>query len=116
MNDAYSHLVHIKSHDELALYELIPDVVWIFDLDKHGWWSGNQPALKFWAADEAQSNEVELAPQANSTVFNEQQTIQAAPLNDAQSQSEPTSSDLSTIIMISSATDGHATIPKIFLY
>ena len=48
MNDAYSHLVHIKSHDELALYELIPDVVWIFDLDKHGWWWGNQPALKFW--------------------------------------------------------------------
>ena len=52
------------------------------------------------AADEAQSNEVESAPQANSTVFNEQQTIQAAPLNDAQSQSEPTSSDLSTIIMM----------------
>ena len=52
------------------------------------------------AADEAQSNEVEPAPQANSTVFNEQQTIQAAPLNDAQSQSEPTSSDLSTIIMM----------------
>jgi len=52
------------------------------------------------AADEAQSNETEPAPQANSTVFNEQQTIQAAPLNDAQSQSEPTSSDLSTIIMM----------------
>ncbi|WP_417669126.1 RodZ domain-containing protein [Pseudoalteromonas tetraodonis] len=52
------------------------------------------------AADEAQSNEIEPAPQANSSVFNEQQTIQAAPLNDAQSQSEPTSSDLSTIIMM----------------
>lgn len=48
MKDAYTHLVHIQSHDELALYELIPDVVWIFDLDKHGWWWGNQPALKFW--------------------------------------------------------------------
>ncbi len=52
------------------------------------------------AADEAQSNETEPAPQANSTVFNEQQTIQAAPLNDEQSQSEPISSDLSTIIMM----------------
>jgi cytoskeleton protein RodZ len=52
------------------------------------------------AADEAQSNEIEPAPQANSAVINEQQTIQAAPLNDAQSQSEPTSSDLSTIIMM----------------
>ncbi|MFP3454592.1 hypothetical protein R0K30_23620, partial [Bacillus sp. SIMBA_154] len=52
------------------------------------------------AADEAQSNEIEPAPQANSSVFNEQQTIQAAPVNNAQSQSEPTSSDLSTIIMM----------------
>jgi len=33
----YEHLVHIKDHSELALYELIPDVVWFFDLDKHGW-------------------------------------------------------------------------------
>ncbi|MBN0988627.1 GGDEF domain-containing protein [Amphritea pacifica] len=48
MKDDYRHLIHIKSHDELSLYELIPDVVWIFDLDKHGWWWGNQPALKFW--------------------------------------------------------------------
>ena len=52
------------------------------------------------AADEAQSNEIEPAPQANSSIFNEQQTIQAAPINNAQSQSEPTSSDLSTIIMM----------------
>ncbi|KPH91612.1 transcriptional regulator [Pseudoalteromonas haloplanktis] len=52
------------------------------------------------AADEAQSNEIEPAPQANSSIFNEQQTIQAAPVNNAQSQSEPTSSDLSTIIMM----------------
>ncbi|WP_246589784.1 GGDEF domain-containing protein [Marinobacterium ramblicola] len=47
----YSHLVHIHSHDELALYELIPDVVWIFDLDKHGWWWGNSAALRFWGLD-----------------------------------------------------------------
>ncbi|MBY4678976.1 GGDEF domain-containing protein [Marinobacterium sp. CAU 1594] len=44
----YRQLVHINSHDELTLYELIPDVVWIFDLDKHGWWWGNQAALDFW--------------------------------------------------------------------
>lgn len=52
------------------------------------------------AVDEAQSNDIEPAPQADPAVINEQQTIQAAPLNDAQSQSEPTSSDLSTIIMM----------------
>ena len=47
----YEHLVHIKDHSELALYELIPDVVWFFDLDKHGWWWGNSAAVKFWGLD-----------------------------------------------------------------
>ncbi|SBS30484.1 Cyclic di-GMP phosphodiesterase Gmr [Marinomonas aquimarina] len=45
---SYDHLVHIKDHSEVALYELIPDVVWFFDLDKHGWWWGNSAAVKFW--------------------------------------------------------------------
>lgn len=44
----YDDLVHIKDHSEVALYELIPDVVWFFDLDKHGWWWGNSAAVKFW--------------------------------------------------------------------
>ncbi len=48
MSADYSHLTHIKSIDELALYELIPTVVWIFDLEKHGWWWGNEAALTFW--------------------------------------------------------------------
>ncbi|TPE54118.1 diguanylate cyclase [Maribrevibacterium harenarium] len=47
----YSHLIHIRSHEEVALYELIPDVVWFFDLDKHGWWWGNSAAVKFWGLD-----------------------------------------------------------------
>ncbi|KGY13361.1 diguanylate cyclase [Vibrio tubiashii] len=50
----YDHLVHIKSHDELALYSLIPNVVWFFDLDKHGWWWGNQAAVEFWGLDNLQ--------------------------------------------------------------
>ncbi|KJY82885.1 diguanylate cyclase [Vibrio galatheae] len=50
----YDHLVHIKSHDELALYELIPNVVWFFDLDKHGWWWGNQATVDFWGLDDVQ--------------------------------------------------------------
>ncbi len=44
----YDHLVHIETHDELRLYELIPNVVWVFDLDKHGWWWGNSAAVQFW--------------------------------------------------------------------
>ncbi len=50
----YDHLVHIKSHEELALYELIPNVVWFFDLDKRGWWWGNQAAVDFWGLDNVQ--------------------------------------------------------------
>lgn len=45
---SYDHLIHIQSVSDVALYELIPDVVWIFDLDKHGWWWGNAAAVKFW--------------------------------------------------------------------
>lgn len=51
MSEEYAHLIHIKDHAEVALYELIPDVVWIFDLDKHGWWWGNSAALKFWGLE-----------------------------------------------------------------
>ncbi|EAR62503.1 GGDEF domain-containing protein [Neptuniibacter caesariensis] len=49
MSSEYNHLVHIQTHEELALYELIPDVVWVFDLDKHGWWWGNSAAVDFWS-------------------------------------------------------------------
>ncbi len=51
MRNDYAHLPHIESHDDLTLYELIPDVVWIFDLDKHGWWWGNEAAIKFWSLE-----------------------------------------------------------------
>lgn len=51
MTSNYSNLIHIRDHSELVLYELIPDVVWIFDLDKHGWWWGNSAALAFWGLD-----------------------------------------------------------------
>lgn len=47
----YDHLVHIETHDELRLYELIPNVVWVFDLDKHGWWWGNSAAVAFWGLE-----------------------------------------------------------------
>ncbi|WP_372862452.1 RodZ domain-containing protein [Pseudoalteromonas sp.] len=52
------------------------------------------------AADEVQLDDVEPEQQTNSASQNEQQTIQAAPLNDAQSTSEPTNTDLSTIFMM----------------
>lgn len=54
-NNAYDHLVHIVTHDELRLYDLIPNVVWVFDLDKHGWWWGNDAAVAFWGLDSRQA-------------------------------------------------------------
>lgn len=51
MSATYPHLIHIENHSELHLYELIPDIVWIFDVDEHRWWWGNQAALKYWGLD-----------------------------------------------------------------
>ncbi|GAA0698857.1 hypothetical protein GCM10009104_29320 [Marinobacterium maritimum] len=51
----YDHLVHIETHDELRLYELIPNVVWVFDIDKHGWWWGNSAAVEFWGLGSLQA-------------------------------------------------------------
>ncbi|MAE35200.1 MAG: GGDEF domain-containing protein [Oceanospirillaceae bacterium] len=51
----YGHLVHIQTIEELKLYELIPNVVWVFDIDKHGWWWGNPAAIDFWGLDSLQS-------------------------------------------------------------
>lgn len=51
----YNHLTHISSLEELALFELNPNVVWVFDLDKHGWWWGNSAAITFWGLDSLQS-------------------------------------------------------------
>lgn len=51
----FGHLVHIETHEELRLYELIPNVVWVFDIDKHGWWWGNSAAVEFWGLDSLQA-------------------------------------------------------------
>ena len=52
------------------------------------------------AADEALLNDIESTEEVDSALQNEQQTIQAAPVNNAQSTSEPKNSDLSTIFMM----------------
>ncbi len=51
----YDHLVHIETKEELRLYELIPNAVWVFDIDKHGWWWGNSAAVAFWGLDSLQA-------------------------------------------------------------
>ena len=34
--------------DDLHVLELVPDIIWAFDLDDHCFWWGNQRALDFW--------------------------------------------------------------------
>lgn len=51
MTETFDHLPHINDFNELKLYDLIPDVVWVFDIDKHGWWWGNQAAIDFWGLE-----------------------------------------------------------------
>ncbi|MEC9256368.1 MAG: GGDEF domain-containing protein, partial [Pseudomonadota bacterium] len=48
-------MVHIETIEEFKLYELIPNVVWVFDIDKHGWWWGNSAAVAFWGLDSVQA-------------------------------------------------------------
>ncbi len=50
----YDHLPVFESHDDIAVLELVPDIIWIFDLDVHGFWWGNSKALQFWGLDELQ--------------------------------------------------------------
>jgi len=50
----FSHLTVLESHQDIASFELVPDIIWIFDLDRHGFWWGNSSALKFWGLDHLQ--------------------------------------------------------------
>lgn len=42
------HLPVIESISALSGFNFSPDIIWVFDLDRHGFWWGNQNALDFW--------------------------------------------------------------------
>ncbi|PKF54837.1 GGDEF domain-containing protein, partial [Alteromonadales bacterium alter-6D02] len=43
---AVDHLPSISSINELSGFNLSPDIIWVFDLDRHGfWWGGNHPII-----------------------------------------------------------------------
>ncbi len=44
----------ILSPDQIEAFNLSPDIIWVFDLDRHGFWWGNQNALSFWGLDTVQ--------------------------------------------------------------
>lgn len=43
-----AHLPVINSVADLSAFNFSPDIIWVFDLDRHGFWWGNQNALNFW--------------------------------------------------------------------
>lgn len=42
----------VSNYDQLAALNLIPAASWVFDLDHHRIWWGNQAAIEFWQADD----------------------------------------------------------------
>jgi len=50
----YSHLPVFESHQDIAILDMVPDIIWVFDLDRHGFWWGNGKALDFWGLDQLQ--------------------------------------------------------------
>jgi len=55
ISDQFNHLPVLDNVDAISAFDFVPDVIWIFDLDRHGFWWGNQPALKFWGLDSVQA-------------------------------------------------------------
>lgn len=53
--DPFQHLPILDNHAAIAAFDFVPDVIWIFDLDRHGFWWGNKSALAFWGLDCLQS-------------------------------------------------------------
>jgi len=51
---AVDHLSVITSPNELVGFNYSPDIIWVFDLDRHGFWWGNKNALEFWGLSDVQ--------------------------------------------------------------
>ena len=50
-SEQYSHLPVFENHQQIAILEQVPDIIWVFDLDTHSFWWGNSSALAFWGLD-----------------------------------------------------------------
>lgn len=53
-SDKYSHLPVFENHQQIEILEHVPDIIWIFDLDVHGFWWGNSKALEFWGLEKVE--------------------------------------------------------------
>lgn len=49
-----AHLPTISTYVDIAGFNYSPDIIWIFDLDNHQFWWGNDNALDFWGLAEVQ--------------------------------------------------------------
>ena len=53
--DQFDHLPILENFNAITAFDFVPDVIWIFDLDRHGFWWGNTRALEFWGLDNLQA-------------------------------------------------------------
>ena len=53
--DQFDHLLILENFNAVTAFDFVPDVIWIFDLDRHGFWWGNTRALEFWGLDNLQA-------------------------------------------------------------
>lgn len=51
---AVDHLPIIQSPEDVLGFNFSPDIIWVFDLDRHGFWWGNNNALEFWGLTDVQ--------------------------------------------------------------
>lgn len=54
-SDQFSHLPVLENAAAIDAFNFVPDVIWIFDLDRHGFWWGNEKALDFWGLTSVQA-------------------------------------------------------------
>ncbi len=54
-SDQFSHLPILENAAAIDAFNFVPDVIWIFDLDRHGFWWGNEKALDFWGLTSVQA-------------------------------------------------------------
>lgn len=53
--DQFDHLPILENFNAVTAFDFVPDVIWVFDLDRHGFWWGNTRALEFWGLDNLQT-------------------------------------------------------------
>ncbi|WP_271271463.1 sensor domain-containing diguanylate cyclase [Aliamphritea hakodatensis] len=50
----FAHLTAFESVEQLSAFDVMPDPVWVFDVDAYGFWWGNARAVEYWGLEHYQ--------------------------------------------------------------